>query len=190
MQRIRRTIFADLSKGRRAARFCRCCPRSLGNCFASSPAEWERTRLAAQPAPRCRRARPSHRLGGQGMRHPPVTPKQDYERRRRLLPWRAWYMTTRWRRLRAAQLRAEPMCHMCKQRGIDRPASVCNHVTRHQGNSDAFWSGPFNSLCKSCHDSDQQRIEGGNQPRSFATADGWPRDPGHPWFSADRGGRS
>jgi hypothetical protein len=76
---------------------------------------------------------------------------------------------------------AHPMCAMCKQRGIDRAATVCNHVTRHEGNYDLFWSGPFNSLCKQCHDGDQQRIEGGNRPRLFVDRDGWPREPGHPW---------
>jgi 5-methylcytosine-specific restriction enzyme A len=72
---------------------------------------------------------------------------------------------------------------MCKSRGVDRPATVCNHIIRHEGNYEAFWSGPFNSLCKSCHDSDQQRIEGGNMPRVFVDRDGWPIEPGHPWFN-------
>ena len=95
--------------------------------------------------------------------------KQAYEARRKAnLPWRAWYKTSRWQRIRAAQLAVQPTCEMCKSRGIDRPATVCNHVRRHHGDPALFWSGPFNSLCKNCHDSDQQRIEGGNN------ADGWP----------------
>ena len=73
------------------------------------------------------------------------------------------------------------MCEMCKARGIDQVATVCNHITRHNGDGAAFWAGPFNSLCKQCHDSDQQRIEDGNKPRSFVDVDGWPRDRGHPW---------
>jgi 5-methylcytosine-specific restriction protein A len=113
-----------------------------------------------------------------------VDAKQVYEaRRKQALPWRAWYHTPRWRALRAAQLRSHPTCEMCKTRGIDRPATVCNHINRHEGDLVAFWQGPFNSLCKQCHDSDQQRIEGGNQPRSFADSNGWPRDPRHPWFN-------
>ena len=77
-------------------------------------------------------------------------------------------------RLRAAQLAAQPLCFMCRQRGVDRPASVCNHATRHNGDQTAFWSGPFNSLCKSCHDTDQQRIENGGKARPMLDAEGWP----------------
>jgi 5-methylcytosine-specific restriction enzyme A len=66
------------------------------------------------------------------------------------------------------------MCHMCKQRGVDRPATVCNHIIRHDGDYARFWHGPFNSLCKSCHDSDMQRIEGGGRGRGMVDFDGWP----------------
>ena len=101
--------------------------------------------------------------------------RQAYEARRKAaLPWRAWYHTPRWRRLRATQLRAQPTCDMCKQRGVDRPATVCNHVVRHGGDETLFWSGPFNSLCETCHNSDQQRIEDGGRPRPFIGLDGWP----------------
>jgi len=101
--------------------------------------------------------------------------RQYYEQRRcDAKPWRAWYTTARWQRTRAAQLRAHPMCVMCKARGVDRPATVCNHITKHDGDASLFWSGPFNSLCKQCHDSDQQRIEGGGRARALVDVDGWP----------------
>ena len=101
--------------------------------------------------------------------------RQAYEARRKAnQPWRAWYKTQRWRNVRAAQLRAQPMCEMCKARGVDRAAVVCNHVKRHEGDYHAFWSGPFNSLCKACHNSDQQRIEGGGKARPMIGVDGWP----------------
>jgi hypothetical protein len=103
--------------------------------------------------------------------------KQAYEAQRNAnLPWRQWYKTSRWQKLRARQLRAEPMCAMCKRRGVDRAATVCNHTVRHGGDYAAFWHGPFNSLCKACHDSDQQRIEGGGKARPIVGADGWPID--------------
>jgi 5-methylcytosine-specific restriction endonuclease McrA len=95
-------------------------------------------------------------------------------RRNQELVWRAWYKTARWQRVRKQQLIAQPLCAMCKARGVDRPATVCNHIVRHNGNPDLFWRGPFNSLCKNCHDSDQQRIEGGSTARPIIDATGWP----------------
>src|SRR4029077_13660247 len=92
--------------------------------------------------------------------------REIYEaRRKQAMPWRAWYHTGRWQRVRAAQLKREPMCSMCKARGVDCPATVCNHVIKHNGSYDLFWAGPYSSLCKQCHDSDQQRIEGGGRGR-------------------------
>jgi 5-methylcytosine-specific restriction enzyme A len=106
-----------------------------------------------------------------------MDPRQAYALRRQTSqPWQAWYKTARWRKLRARQLRAEPMCCMCQQRGIDRAATVCNHVVRHQGDYDLFWSGPFSSLCANCHNSDMQRIEGGGTARPVVGIDGWPSD--------------
>nr|WP_245581848.1 hypothetical protein [Phyllobacterium phragmitis] len=36
---------------------------------------------------------------------------------------------------------------------------VCDHVTPHRGDEELFWSGPFQTLCKPCHDRDKQRME-------------------------------
>jgi 5-methylcytosine-specific restriction protein A len=66
------------------------------------------------------------------------------------------------------------MCFMCKARGVDRVATVANHVIRHEGDYHLFWHGELNSLCAACHNSDQQRIEGGGKPRPIVGADGWP----------------
>jgi 5-methylcytosine-specific restriction enzyme A len=104
----------------------------------------------------------------------PMTPKQFYEAKRRELPWRAWYTTARWQRIRATQLRAHPMCVMCKGRGVDRPATVANHIVPHHGDASLFWYGKLSSVCKSCHDSDMQRIEGGGRARPAVGNDGWP----------------
>jgi len=83
--------------------------------------------------------------------------KQAYEARRNAPPWRAWHSSYRWQKRRAAQLRAQPMCEMCKARGVDRVATVANHIKRHQGDYHLFWFGELNSLCAACHNSDQQR---------------------------------
>jgi 5-methylcytosine-specific restriction protein A len=100
--------------------------------------------------------------------------RQAYNAKRNAVPWRKWYKLQRWRDRRAAQLAAHPMCVMCKARGVDRPASVANHIKRHEGDYELFWFGQLNSLCKSCHDVDQQRIELGGKARPMVGADGWP----------------
>lgn len=93
--------------------------------------------------------------------------------------YRRWYWTPRWRALAAAQLRAEPLCSTCKARGRYTPATVCDHIEPHKGNETAFWCGPFQSLCKPCHDGAKQQAE----RRGYSTdvgPDGWPIDPRHP----------
>jgi hypothetical protein len=99
--------------------------------------------------------------------------QQDYEDRRALVPWRAWYRTQRWRKLRASQLAREPNCRTCERIGVRTPATVCDHCNPHRGNETLFWSGPFQSLCASHHSSDKQALEMGRPRQAFA-ADGWP----------------
>lgn len=88
--------------------------------------------------------------------------------------YKRWYKTARWQRLRASQLSEEPLCAMCKPHIT--VATVCDHQRRHRGDETAFWAGPFQSLCKPCHDSDKQRIENGSKPRQRISASGWPED--------------
>lgn len=100
---------------------------------------------------------------------------RDHDARRQTAqPWRKWYGTARWKAIRAAQLRSHPMCWQCEERGVAMPATVCNHAERHNGDPVKFWIGPFNSMCKDCHDVDQQRIEHGGKARQAVGADGWP----------------
>src|SRR5947208_1619432 len=91
--------------------------------------------------------------------------KQAYEARRNALPWRAWHSSYRWKQRRAAQLRAQPTCAWCKQRGVDRVATVAHHIIPHRGDYALFWHGELASLCASCHDIDAQRMEGGGKAR-------------------------
>lgn len=90
--------------------------------------------------------------------------RSDTERNRKLdeyrrteQPWRRWYSTARWRRIRQAQLDAHPLCTMCKAEGRVTEATVCDHAIAHRGDEKLFWYGPFASLCKHHHDSDAQR---------------------------------
>jgi hypothetical protein len=94
-------------------------------------------------------------------------------------PWHAWYGTARWQRIAHYQLRVHPLCRMCLERNIPVPATVCDHVIAHRGDVISFWLGPFQSLCKPCHDSRKRREELGGYQLDVGN-DGWPSDPRHP----------
>ena len=90
-----------------------------------------------------------------------VSTPSAYDRERRsLVPTRRLYATARWRAIRAMQLATEPLCRMCLDAGVAITATVCDHITPHRGDVAAFWSGPFQSLCASCHSAAKQRAEG------------------------------
>lgn len=80
-------------------------------------------------------------------------------------PWRAWYKTARWRRLKdAVHLRD---MYICQRTGIllsgrhpapDSP--VANHKRPHRGNPELFWDiDNIETVAKSVHDSEIQREE-------------------------------
>jgi 5-methylcytosine-specific restriction protein A len=98
-------------------------------------------------------------------------------RRKAENPWRAWYGTERWQAARLAQLRKEPLCQRCKDRGKVVEATVAHHKRAHKGDPELFWD-PDNlaSSCKPCHDIDEQRIERGGRARQMVGPDGWPID--------------
>lgn len=86
-----------------------------------------------------------------------------------------WYKTSRWQKLRTTHLAAEPLCRMCwEQDKRATQATICDHIEPHRGNEEAFWAGPFQSLCKPHHDSDKQRMERGGKPKPKIGLDGWP----------------
>ncbi len=74
-------------------------------------------------------------------------------------PSRKWYSTYRWQQIRARQLEAEPLCAICLSHGTVTTATVCDHITPHREDYEAFLRGPFQSLCKPHHDSEKQAIE-------------------------------
>lgn len=84
------------------------------------------------------------------------------------------YGTWRWQKKRKALLDAEPLCRMCKERGVITPARIADHIVPHKGNEDLFWNGELQPLCKPCHDSDKQRIESGGKAKVTTGLDGWP----------------
>lgn len=80
--------------------------------------------------------------------------------RDRVRPWRRWYKSQRWQRLRAFVLARDGYaCARCGRTGEGRALHV-DHVDPHRGDAARFWSGPFQVLCAGCHGR-KQREEGG-----------------------------
>ena len=89
-------------------------------------------------------------------------------------PWRSFYFTPEWRKLRAEQLNREPWCRMHVAKGEQVQASHVDHIRAHRG-SRALFFDPANlqSLCPTCHNKWKQA-----QERSCflpVGLDGWPK---------------
>jgi 5-methylcytosine-specific restriction enzyme A len=110
------------------------------------------------------------------------------DRRRANLPYRQWYHSARWLRMRSRQLRAHPFCQVCERATPPRlvRATVCHHKQAHRGDARLFWSADnLESCCADCHDRELQ----GQESRGYSTtvgADGIPIDGNHPWRSGGR----
>lgn len=76
-------------------------------------------------------------------------------------PWRAWYKTARWGKLRWQVLaEAQFTCAMCGRIEGNTSQLVADHITPHRGNEALFWDETqIQCLCKSCHDSTKQSME-------------------------------
>lgn len=81
--------------------------------------------------------------------------------RRADTPWRAWYSTARWQRLRwSVLLREQFTCAYCSKVEAETRQLVADHRVAHRGDPDLFWDASnLQCLCKSCHDSAKQREE-------------------------------
>ena len=93
--------------------------------------------------------------------------------------WQHFYDTGVWKRMRRLQLKHEPLCKMCLDRGIVTPARVADHVEEHRGDWNKFRLGTLQSLCFDCHDIHKRRIDLHGYS-SDIDDDGWPTDPRHP----------
>ncbi len=76
-------------------------------------------------------------------------------------PWRKWYKTERWRRLRWSILVRDGFtCRLCGRLEGNTKLLVCDHVKPHRGVEQLFWDeANLACMCKSCHDSVKQRDE-------------------------------
>lgn len=87
----------------------------------------------------------------------------------------------RWRRIRAAVLRAEPLCRACMSAGTITEAREVDHIDGDYANCRADNLQP---LCRECH-VDKTTRERGHVAASRPGVDGMPTASGHHW-----GGRS
>lgn len=78
-------------------------------------------------------------------------------------PWRAWYNTTEWRRLRWAIIERDRFtCQWpgCGRVEADTAQLVADHIEPHRGDARLFWDRMnLQTLCKPCHDGPKARAE-------------------------------
>lgn len=85
--------------------------------------------------------------------------------REKIKPWRAWYRTSRWQKLRRVVFeRDDYMCQrtgiLCTGSGNDPTAPVANHRIPHRGDEALFWClDNLETVSKEAHDSIVQREE-------------------------------
>jgi hypothetical protein len=88
---------------------------------------------------------------------------------------REWYQLQKARNRAKAQLRREPLCKFCQERGIITPATIADHIRPHN----EFWLGELQSLCHACHVGPKHTLELRGYRQDIGD-DGWPLDPRHP----------
>jgi 5-methylcytosine-specific restriction protein A len=77
---------------------------------------------------------------------------RDYGRARRAFDTeRTFYQSAAWRAVRAAFLRAHPLCEECAARGRKVAATVADHVVPLKAGGARFGWTNLQALCVSCH---------------------------------------
>lgn len=97
------------------------------------------------------------------------------------------YKTSRWRRLREAQLSKQPLCECPHHKGKDPSAvaTVVDHIRPHRGSPKLFHD-PANlqSVTKECHDRYcQSRDKGGPGFDAGCDDTGEPLNAAHCWYN-------
>lgn len=108
--------------------------------------------------------------------------RRDDRRSAEAEQWRKLYKLRAWRdHARPAQLRKQPLCELCLERGRTVAADTVNHRIPHKG-SMALFLDPDNhqSACASCHSGPIQSAERTGRMRG-CDAQGVPLDAGHHW---------
>jgi 5-methylcytosine-specific restriction enzyme A len=101
--------------------------------------------------------------------------------------WHHLYDTARWKKLRRQQLERDPLCRMCKARGVLKQGSVADHVTPHKGDERLFFDAEnLQTLCATDHTVTKARQEHRGTLQG-CDARGVPLDPQHPWNARVKG---
>lgn len=76
-------------------------------------------------------------------------------------PWRRWYGTARWKRLRLQILQRDLFtCGMCHRVVAQSDQLVADHRTPHRGDASLFWDAEnLWCICASCHNGAKQAAE-------------------------------
>ena len=74
---------------------------------------------------------------------------------------RKWLNSARYKKMRARQLRNEPLCRECGKNGIVKAAVIYDHIIPHKENYELFWYGEAQSLCIKCHNIKTSTEDGG-----------------------------
>jgi 5-methylcytosine-specific restriction enzyme A len=91
------------------------------------------------------------------------------------------YHTKQWEGLKRQVKAEEPLCRMCKDRGIVRATYAVDHIIPHKGDMALFWDrGNLQGLCKTCHNVVKQ-IQEKHGYSQGCDKQGLPLDAGHPW---------
>lgn len=93
------------------------------------------------------------------------------QQREAIAPWRRWYKTSRWQRLREAVLiRDQFTCQKCGVIETDTSLLVGDHIVPHRGDPELFWlQANVQCLCKTCHDRIKQAEERAGAANPSAT---------------------
>jgi 5-methylcytosine-specific restriction protein A len=89
---------------------------------------------------------------------------RDYGRARRRFDTEiGFYQSAAWRAVRAACLRAHPLCRLCEARGLLVAARVVDHVTPIKDGGERFEASNLQGLCVSCHNAKTARETAGHE---------------------------
>ncbi len=86
----------------------------------------------------------------------PTALRANYKTKKKTRKYKTNHPT--WRKLRAVQLRREPLCVECTKQGKVTPANTVDHIDGNTWNNN---SSNLQSMCVSCHTIKTNRCDGG-----------------------------
>ena len=112
--------------------------------------------------------------------------QERFKRRDQTQPYRAWYKTAEWRKLREKVLKRD--LYTCQQTGVlligkypTPNSAVVDHIKPHRGDPALFWDeNNLQAMSKGYHD----RLKQSEERRGYlkgSSMDGRPISADHPW---------